>query len=150
MRYADLLLMAAEAWNEAEETPNEKVYDYLDQVRERAGLEGIKETYAKYASVQYKDYPSHKSQMRDIIHRERQVELSCEGSYYWDTRRWKTAEKELNRIVQGWNVLNGETAEDYYIPTNIYNQQFTLRDYFAPIPDGDIIRNPQLVQNPWW
>lgn len=47
MRYADLLLMAAEAWNEAEETPNEKVYDYLDQVRERAGLEGIKETYAK-------------------------------------------------------------------------------------------------------
>ena len=61
--------------------------------------------------------------MRDIIHRERQVELSCEGSYYWDTRRWKTAEKELNRIVQGWNVLNGETAEDYYIPTNIYNQQ---------------------------
>lgn len=150
MRYADLLLMAAEAWNEAEETPNEKVYDYLDQVRERAGLEGIKETYAKYASAQYKDYPSHKSQMRDIIHRERQVELSCEGSYYWDTRRWKTAEKELNRIVQGWNVLNGETAEDYYIPTNIYNQQFTLRDYFAPIPDGDIIRNPQLVQNPWW
>lgn len=150
MRYADLLLMAAEAWNEAEESPNEKVYGYLNQVRNRAGLEGIKETYTKYASAQYKDYPSNKSRMREIIHRERQIELSCEGSYYWDTRRWKTAGKELNRIVQGWNVLNGETAEEYYIPTNLYNQQFTFRDYFAPIPDADIIRNPQLVQNPEW
>lgn len=150
MRYADLLLMAAEAWNEVEETPTEKVYDYLDQVRERAGLEGVRESYQKYASQEYRDYPSTKANMRNIIHRERQIELACEGSYYWDCRRWKTAEKELNRVVQGWNVLQGETAEDYYIPTNLYNQSFTYRDYFAPIPEGDLIKNPQLVQNPGW
>lgn len=88
--------------------------------------------------------------MREIIQRERKVELACEGSYFWDSRRWKTAIKEQNRVIQGWNVLRGETANDYYIPTNLYNQEFTHRDYFAPIPDGDIIKNPQLVQNPGW
>lgn len=150
MRYADLLLMAAEAWNEVESQPTEKVYGYLDQVRKRAGLEGIRETYTKYADTPYKEYPGNKTRMREIIQRERKVELACEGSYFWDSRRWKTAIKEQNRVIQGWNVLRGETANDYYIPTNLYNQEFTHRDYFAPIPDGDIIKNPQLVQNPGW
>lgn len=150
MRYADLLLMAAEAWNEVENQPTEKIYDYLDQVRKRAGLKGIRETYAQYAASAYKDYPNDKARMREIIRRERKVELACEGMYFWDSRRWKTAQKEQNRIIQGWNVLRGETPSDYYIPTNLYNQQFTYRDYFAPIPDNDIIKNPQLVQNPGW
>ena len=67
-----------------------------------------------------------------------------------DISRGKPGKEQLDLSMPMMDVLNGETAEDYYIPTNIYNQQFTLRDYFAPIPDGDIIRNPQLVQNPWW
>jgi hypothetical protein len=150
MRYADLLLMAAEAWNEVESAPTEKVYDYLDQVRKRAGLEGVRDTYRKYAEAAYADYPGNKQRMREIIQRERKIELACEGQYYWDSRRWKTALKEQNRIIQGWNVLRGETADDYYVATNLFTQRFTFRDYFAPIPDQDIIRNPQLVQNPGW
>ena len=31
--------------------------------------------------------------MREIIQRERKIELACEGVYYWDSRRWKTAQK---------------------------------------------------------
>lgn len=150
MRYADLLLMAAEAWNEAVESPTDKVYGYLDRVRERAGLEGIRETYERYAEAPYKNYPASKIHLRELIRRERRTELACEGSYFWDSRRWKTAPAEQNRVIRGWNVLKGETAEDYYVPTHLYNQQFTFRDYFAPIPDADIIRNPRLVQNPGW
>jgi hypothetical protein len=87
--------------------------------------------------------------MREIIQRERNIELACEGQNYWDSRRWKTAAKEHNRIIQGWNVI-GATEDSYYIPTAIYIQKFTLRDYFAPIPESDLIKNPQLIQNPGW
>ncbi|SCM57596.1 putative protein {ECO:0000313/EMBL:EOS15738,1} [Petrimonas mucosa] len=156
MRFADLLLLAAETINES--TPgddnvavNPEVYSYVDMVRERAGLEGIVETYQKYAIADKKNKPMTKGGMREIIRRERKVELSLEGQDYWDQKRWKTAHIELNRNIQGWNV----TAEDpspsaYYVPTTIYTKRFTLRDYFAPIPESDLINNPQLVQNPGW
>ena len=150
MRYADLLLMAAEAWNEAEGASN-KVIGYLNQIRERASLEGIVETYQKYAIDSYKDYPSEKNNMREIIRREREIELACEGSYHWDVRRNKIAMSELNRPIQGWNVLGADnSAEEYYNPTLVYMQTFTFRDYFAPIPEGDIVKNPFLKQNPGW
>lgn len=35
MRFADLLLMYAEALNETKETPNAEVYTYIDMVRTR-------------------------------------------------------------------------------------------------------------------
>jgi len=150
MRYADLLLMAAEAWNEVEGATS-KVRGYIDEIRERAGLEGIKESYQKYALAGFKNFPDDKANMREIIRRERFIELACEGSYFWDIRRWKIAREELNRSIQGWNVLGGDNAaEVYYTPTLLYVQSFSFRDYFAPIPEQDIVRNPLLKQNPGW
>ena len=156
MRFADLLLLAAETINEAtpggdEVAANPEVYAYIDMIRERANLEGIVESYQKYAIADKKNKPQTKGGMREIIRRERKVELSLEGQEYWDLKRWKTAHLELNRNVQGWNV----TAEDpspsvYYIPTTVYTERFTLRDYFAPIPESDLINNPMLIQNPGW
>jgi len=88
--------------------------------------------------------------MRDIIRRERQIELACEGHYYWDVRRWKIATHDLNnRLIQGWNV----TASDvnaYYTVSTIYTQKFTTRNYFSPVPETDFINNPNLIQNPGW
>ena len=85
----------------------------------------------------------------EIIQRERKIELACEGVYYWDSRRWKTAQKEQNRLIQGWNV-NAKEVVDYYTLTTVYTQSFTYKNYFAPIPESDIVNNPQLVQNPGW
>lgn len=156
MRFADLLLLAAETINES--TPgddntavNPEVYTYVDMIRERAGLEGIVETYQNYAISDKRNKPETKGGMREIIRRERKVELALEGQDYWDRKRWKTAHLELNRNIEGWNV----TAEDpspsaYYIPTTVYRQRFTLRDYFAPIPESDLVNNPQLIQNLGW
>ena len=147
MRFADLLLMYGEALNETKETPNAEVYTYIDMVRERAGLEGVVTSWQKYSNQPTK--PSTKAGMREIIQRERKIELACEGAYYWDSHRWKTAQKEQNRLIQGWNV-NASELEDYYSVTTLYTQKFTYRDYFAPIPESDLTKNPQLVQNPGW
>ena len=156
MRFADLLLLAAETINEA--TPGEdnapanpEVYTYINMIRERAGLEGLVESYQKYAVADKKNKPATKGGMREIIRRERKVELSLEGQDYWDRKRWRTAHLELNRNIEGWNVTAEDTSPSaYYMPTTIYTQRFTLRDYFAPIPESDLVNNPQLVQNPGW
>lgn len=147
MRFADLLLMYAEALNESKGAPDAEVYQYIDMVRERAGLKGVVESWQTYSNQP--DKPRTKSGMREIIQRERKVELACEGAYYWDSHRWKTAVKEQNRPIQGWNV-NATEAVEYYTPTTIYTQTFTYKNYLAPIPEKDMTNNPQLVQNPGW
>ncbi|MDR0864233.1 MAG: RagB/SusD family nutrient uptake outer membrane protein [Candidatus Symbiothrix sp.] len=148
MRFADLLLLTAEAINEST-GPSEEVYQYIDRVRERAGLEGVVESYRNHANQDLKEKPSSKAGLRDIIRRERKIELALEGQHYWDTRRWKTAPQELNVLIRGWNVM-ATGVDDYYSVTTLFTPEFTLKNYFAPIPESDIIKNPQLVQNPGW
>lgn len=147
MRFADLLLMCAEALNESKDAPDAEVYKYIDMVRERAGLKGVVESWNKYSI--HPEKISTKEGMREIIQRERKVELACEGAYYWDSHRWKTAQKEQNRLIQGWNIQASET-EDYYTVTTIYTQSFSYKNYFAPIPESELVKNPQLIQNPGW
>jgi hypothetical protein len=145
MRYADLLLLTAEAINESKTQPDNEVYQYIDKVRRRAGLEGVVDSWKKYS--ENPDKPASKSGMRAIIQRERKIELAFEGQYHWDCRRWRTAPAELNRLIQGWTVTE-EDVNAYYQVATIYTQKFSLRDYFMPIPESDIINNPQLIQNP--
>ncbi|KAA6331290.1 RagB/SusD family nutrient uptake outer membrane protein [termite gut metagenome] len=147
MRFADLLLFCAEALNESKDAPDAEVYRYIDLVRERAGLAGVVESWAKHSM--FPDKPATKSGMREIIQHERKIELACEGHYYWDSHRWKTALREQNRLIQGWNVA-ASNVNEYYTVATLYTQAFTYRDYFAPIPESDITKNPQLVQNPGW
>ncbi len=149
MRYADLLLFYAEALNEIKAAPDNEVWDLVDEVRRRAGLEGVVDSWRKYARTEFKSKPSDQAGMREIIQRERAIEFACEGAYYWDSHRWKTAMREQNRLIQGWNV-QGAVTEDYYSVTALHTMKFTHRDYFAPIPEADIIRNPLLIQNPGW
>lgn len=147
MRFADLLLMCAEALNESKNVPDAEVYKYIDMVRERAGLDGVLQSWRKYSN--HPEKPTTKEGMREIIQRERKIELACEGSYYWDSRRWKTALQEQNRLIQGWNI-NASDVENYYTVTPVYEQSFSFKNYLAPIPESDIVKNPQLIQNPGW
>ena len=151
LRYADLLLLYAEALNETASGENGRpdiaVYEAIDEVRARAGLEGVIESWRMYSRTP--DKPFTKTGMRDIIRRERKIELACEGQSYWDSRRWLTALQEQNRTVQGWNVTAAE-ENLYYVPVTVYIQRFTWRDYLAPVPESDLIKNPQLIQNPGW
>jgi hypothetical protein len=147
MRFADLLLMYAEALNEVKDAPDDEVYQYIDMVRERAGLKGVVESWHVHSI--YPDRPSTRAGMREIIHRERNIELACEGVYYWDSHRWKTALKEQNRLIRGWDVSKTD-VHDYYTVTTLYTQSFDFKHYLAPVPESDLTKNPQLVQNPGW
>lgn len=147
LRLADLYLMYAEALNEAE-GPSPTVYEYLDRIRERAGLKGVVESWENY-SVNPSKYTT-KEGLREIIHQERLIELAFEGHRFWDLKRWKKAVEVLNAPITGWNI-RGEDTNSYYQVRTIYQQQFIApRDYFWPIGENTIIQNPNLVQNPGW
>jgi len=151
MRLAELYLLYAEAVNEAEgpNGPNSaKMFERLDAIRARAGLEGIKTSWEKYSKNP--DKPSTQSGLRDIIHRERTIELAFEGKRFWDLRRWNQIQ-ELNEQPKGWSV-RGETPEDFYKVTNCYSQtiSFSAKDYFYPILESNLYVNNNLLQNYGW
>lgn len=143
MRLADLYLLYAEALNEAGGS-KEEVLEYVDRVRERAGLEGVDRSWSLYSSRP--DKPNTLEGRREIIQRERTIELAFEGKGYWDLRRWKTAYEELNKPITGWYVY-GSTEEEYYVPVNLYQPLFTMKDYFWPIAVNELQKNENLVQN---
>jgi hypothetical protein len=149
IRLADLYLMYAEALNEVKATPDNEVYEYIDKVRERAGLKGVRDTWTSTVSL-HPEYITNKDQMRNIIHRERLIELAFENAPYWDIMRWMEAETRWNnKIIMGWNIFEASAAA-YYQKTTVGASNFSYRDYFAPISQEALDRNPNLVQNPGW
>lgn len=147
LRLADLYLMYAEALNEVS-GPTGEVLQYVDAIRERAGLDGVMTSWQNF-SVSPDKYTT-KAGMREIIHRERTIELAYEGKNYWDIRRWKEGTNEFNNPVKGWNVF-GSTESSYYQVLTLHQQRFiSPRDYFWPINETTLIQNPNLVQSPGW
>lgn len=147
IRLADLYLYYAEALNETKGTPDAQVYEYIDLVRNRAGLPGVVESWSQFSTSPEK--PNTKAGMREIIQRERLIELAFEGQRFWDLRRWLLAKSYLNKAVKGWDVFQ-TTTSGYYRVKTLYNQTFTERDYLWPIPETELVKNPNLVQNLGW
>ncbi|MDR1666501.1 MAG: RagB/SusD family nutrient uptake outer membrane protein [Bacteroidales bacterium] len=149
IRLADLYLLYAEALNECLEAPNAEVYDYVNRIRTRAGLEGVVESWAAYTDPPDSDKPLYKSSMRDIIRQERMIELAFEGKRFWDVRRWLLAETELNKPIRAWNIM-GEVPEDYYNVITLHQLSFSEKEYLWPIRQGELLKNTNLLQNPGW
>ena len=146
LRLGDLYLLYAEALNEVN-GPTEEAYDYVNLIRTKANLPTIQESWTNYSNNPGK-YTS-KDGFRDIIHRERAIEMAMEGQRFWDLRRWKTAPSELNQQISGWDV-DQETAEGYYRKKVLFDQSFGLKDYFWPLKEHDLIVNRNLIQNLGW
>lgn len=125
IRYADVLLMFAEAKNEVETSPSAEVYSALNAVRKRAGIPIIKTGTLD------------KEQMREVIRHERRIEFAGEGLYYNDIRRWKIAEEVMNDEICDYNG----TA----IAIRAFDPE---RDYWWPIPSEQRLLNKNLDQNP--
>jgi hypothetical protein len=147
VRLADLYLLYAESINEA--TGNtEEACSYLNKIRARAGVPTIQDAWTNYSTNPGKY--TNKAGLRDIIKRERAIEMAFEGSRFWDLRRWKDAAYELNQPVKGWTIT-GTTDETYYQVRTIFQQRFIApRDYLWPIRLYNLSVNPNLVQNPGW
>lgn len=151
IRLADLYLMYAEALNETLPVPNAEVYGYIQKIRDKAGLDketgDFVKTWAKYSSNPQK--PTTQAGIREIIRKERLIELAFEGHRFYDLRRWRLCMDYLNRPIRGWNI-DGDTEEDYYQVAYLYFPKFTLKDYFWPIKLSDLYVNKNLIQSPYW
>lgn len=147
LRLADLYLMYAEALNESLQTPNQEVYKYVNAIRERAGIPSVEEAWATHSK--FPDKYLSKVGMRDIIRRERNIELMFEGHRLWDARRWKIAVQEFGEPVQGWNIEENEPA-DFYMVRTINNLRYNLKDVFWPIKQSELSINRNLIQNIGW
>ncbi|ETZ21694.1 RagB/SusD family nutrient uptake outer membrane protein [Pedobacter sp. V48] len=146
IRLASVYLLHAEAMNEAY-GPTEDVYKYLNLIRARAGLHTVQDSWTNYSTNPTKY--QNKDGLREIIHRERLIEMAFEGHRFWDLRRWKEAAGELNKPITGWD-LSQEDAADYYRERVIFNQTFSTRDYLWPLPESELLSNKRMNQNPGW
>ena len=145
-RLADFYLMYAEAANEV--NPNDaRVLKYLNLVRERAGLPDIETLNPAIRGNQ--------ELQRAAIQRERQIELATEGQRYFDVRRWMIADKNgegrQNGYVHGMNVC-GESndKEDFNRIVEASQIVFNRKMYLYPMPDFEMRKTKNLVQNPGW
>ena len=128
IRYADVLLMWAEAKNEATE-PSQDIFDAVNMIRDRGGVPHI-------SGLSQAD-------LRLAIRMERFRELAGEGQLFFDVRRWKTA--------AGTDPIFGENKEiDDFRGERLWTKVFEDRYYLWGIPNHDILLDPNLVQNPGW
>lgn len=132
MRYADVLLMYAEAKNELGQM-NETVWNQtIRPIRQRAG----------FTDASALSYPT--GDMQNIIRRERRSELAIEGLRLFDIRRWGIIETVMNGNPHGAKFAENNTQ---YI--RLDQRRFNKdRDYLFAIPQSQRDINKNLTQNP--
>lgn len=121
------------------------ITEYLNKIRRRAGI-------PEYGPTELGDLDAAAAAagvtVRDLIRRERRIELNCENGMSWnDLRRWRLAATELNGTFYGMN-MDASTREDFYVRTAYQTRVF--KSYWWPVPQDDIDRNPNLRQLPGW
>jgi len=132
IRYADVLLMWAEALNEQGLISD--AVEKVNAVRERAGVAQLNTNAA--TTVHGKD------DLRLRIQNERRVELPNEGINYFDELRWGTWEENVFQAGNGRQQIWGANVSNYsYKGDHLYTW---------PIPSSEIQMNPNLTQNPGW
>lgn len=125
IRYADVVLMAAEAALETGD--NGKALNYVNLVRTRARNSGDTGYPEDLEAVSFED----------IVH-ERRLELAMESSRFFDLVRWNLAEK----YIDGINLASmGEGFTIDFVPG---------KHEFFPIPDREIQKSPGLEQYDAW
>lgn len=170
MRYADILLMYAEAKIELGEI-DESVLNTINQVRARAYKTNYTDTES-YPAVTGTDPAS----LRKILRIERRMELAFEGTRYMDIIRWRLAEKALNKPNYGlldaaelrervvskgfWFLPSAppidedgvadfsEFARQGYIKQLTNGKFDASKQYLWPIPSKEVLINPNMSQNP--
>lgn len=156
IRYAEILLNYVEAMNEMDEPYTDEennvtvtrntadMVKYFNMIRYRAGLPGITEADA-----------ADKTHMRELIKRERQVELALEGRRFYDLRRWGDLVSTLSNPFIVMNVdASIRNPKEFYVrtictyPYSLYN--VTNKMCLYPIPKSILDKNAKLDENPGW
>lgn len=137
-RYTDVLLMFAEAANEAV-GPDGDIGGYtargvINAIRQRAGI----------TSSQYVD-GLNQAQMTDLIRNERRIEMCFEEERFWDLRRWKMTE-EMKKPVSGVRIsADGST----YTYVKVEDRNYFDHQIYGPIDYFETLKY-DLIQNEGW
>lgn len=139
IRYAEVLLTYAEAKIEAGQI-DASVYEAIDQIRQRAGMPVTDQ--AKY---------NDQATLRNLVRRERRVELAMEGLRWYDIQRWKIAEDVMNGPVYGSRLGTVDPEDGTLALTSerIVSEQriFDAKNYLWPVPQREVDINKKLEQN---
>jgi hypothetical protein len=170
MRYADVLLMYAEAKMELNEI-DATVFNALNEIRARAYKVAVS-AKDKYPAVT----ETNQAKLRTIVRNERHVELAWENRRWFDLIRWRLAEIALIRPICALPAKAGLTKNiasgDYFFPKGVLPEidgnglvdftamlatgkiravvprNFAARQYLFPIPTKEILINQNIQQNP--
>lgn len=144
LRYADVVLMAAEAYNETGNTP--EAWKLLNSVRQRAGATAI--TSANYATLlkepkiynlHFIDDTDEAGRFRTALYWERGFELAFEGQRKYDLIRWGIM-KEAVALFGERTKVNTPTRSSYPAGANFRKGQHEL----LPIPEDELQVNYKL------
>ena len=158
-RYADLLLIGAEAANEIGETSD--ALNWLNLIRERARNTVAAKDHEddKIDGVPFDVTVTAQDALRDTIRYERRVELGCEGERFFDLARWHgTHGYDLEKIIE--NAYK-KAGPDYNLTTNAPPAASEApreplpvdvqlpKHLLAPIPQNEVeLTNGVVKQNP--
>ena len=145
LRYADVLLMQAEAENEVN-GPTAIAYNAINQVRRRAyGL-------PLDASSAVADLPAGLSQeqFRKYIVDERARELCFEGLRKADLIRWGLFTTVMNEMVTEINGSNASATNKSRWTLGYTTAASSTRYLLLPVPSLEISINKAMTQNPGW
>jgi hypothetical protein len=133
LRYADVLLMLAEAINE-QGGPNADAYEYLNAIRERAGLLPL-------SGLDQESF-------RTAVLKERRLELAFENHRWFDLKRTMTPE-ELATFLNAYGEFekSDPTTSRSGIPFSAGDFKFEPYEALFPIPASERRINQNLTQN---
>ena len=136
-RYAEALLNGAEAAVEMGQHLDDALL-WINDIRSRAD---IKQLSLSDLTV-------------DKVRHERRIELAFENHTYWDLRRWRIADKEIETKQYTGLCPYFDINKQKYIfeevAANKYYYTFDVKMYYERIPDGEIATNEKLKQNPYY
>ncbi|TGD77585.1 RagB/SusD family nutrient uptake outer membrane protein [Hymenobacter wooponensis] len=139
VRYADVLLMHAEAKNELGQFGAGDWDRTIGALRRRAG-------FTDPAALAFPG--GDKASLQTVIRRERRTELAMEGLRIFDLRRWRTAQTALNGFAHGIKAGDPNVDRGYL---RVDQRTFDpAKHYLWPVPQRERDINPNLSQNPGW
>ena len=176
-RYAEALLIYAEAQAELGEITQSDIDMTINRLRKRGGMPD--EAMLKMNNITTDpnwEFGSYLSPLLQEIRRERKVELACEGFRVDDIYRWAAIDELIKGFlpqgavweqwrnypnthpdfIPAWESLPVDN-QGYIAPYKVYNPvnasgyNFKLeRDYLLPLPTNELVLNKKLTQNPGW
>lgn len=139
-RYADILLMYAEAKNELNQMTSAVWDQTIKPLRTRAG-------FTDTAALSFNNTLG-QTGLREVIRNERRTEFAMEGLRIFDIRRWKTAQDVLNGYAHGAK-FGVSSVDNGYLRVNLRTFD-PEKHYLWPIPRDERLINTNLSQNPNW